>query len=105
VEKTSENPAFDQGLSDHQPLMCSFRIGDFNITLMTWNVLDPQCVSYLTGDFENGPPKWWDGLDSQMGLENNPYFKKENADTRFRKIRNVIWRYFTNYPSICVFCL
>lgn len=96
VNSASVDPRKVSSLSDHAPLVSRFLWHEDVYNLMTWNVLAESTVGNLTGDFGDCPtPSWW-SLDSQMGLENNEAFRRENMQERLLQIATIILRFLNS---------
>jgi hypothetical protein len=76
------------GVSDHIPHLQDVEITvddvKHRLVIVSFNVLAPRCVPYMTGiPLPGGTlPGWFSGLENQAGLENVAAFQPENQEER-----------------------
>lgn len=91
-----------RGVSDHIPHCQLVQVVEdkekLEFVLVTFNVLTPRCVPYMTGIPLPGTemPKWFTGIEDQFGLEKLPAFQPDAQERRGEAVYAGITRMIDN---------
>lgn len=93
-----------RGVSDHVPHAQWIKYkSEEEFLLVTFNVLNPNFVCFVNGDFSRSvPPRWWSRLEDQFGLENAPFADPANQASRENLIFYSIVSLMKKYRRVVV---